>query len=65
MMDQKRSEKELIESFKSEANFEITYVYKSNGGNTLFNWRQKNIKQPYVVIIDSDDEVLPDCFRRY
>ena len=56
--------KELIESFKSEANFEITYVYKSNGGkHTALIEAKKHLKKPYVVIIDSDDEVLPDCLE--
>ena len=56
--------KELIESFKSNANFEITYVYKSNGGkHTALIEAKKHLKQPYVVIIDSDDEVLPDCLE--
>jgi glycosyltransferase involved in cell wall biosynthesis len=56
--------KDLIEDFKTKADFKISYVYKENGGKHSALIEAKNyLTKPYVIIIDSDDEVLPNCLE--
>lgn len=48
--------KELIMKWKDEADFEITYIYKENGGmHTAHNTAYQNIDTELNVCIDSDD----------
>lgn len=52
--------KELILKWKEEADFEINYIYKKNGGmHTAHNTAYENIDTELNVCIDSDD-YMPD-----
>ncbi|WP_294398477.1 glycosyltransferase family A protein [uncultured Clostridium sp.] len=54
--------KELIMKWKGEADFEITYIYKENGGmHTAHNTAYKNIDTELNVCIDSDDYLTDDA----
>lgn len=48
--------KDLVEDFKSKANFKITYIYQENQGkHVAINTALRNINTSYFVIVDSDD----------
>lgn len=48
--------KELIENFKKKSDFNIRYLYKTNGGkHTAINVGVNNIDTKYTFIVDSDD----------
>ncbi len=52
----------LIKSFIREKKIKIRYYYKDNGGkHTALNYGIKKIKSKYTLILDSDDELLPNC----
>lgn len=52
----------LIKSFIREKKIKIRYYYKDNGGkHTALNYGINKIKSKYTLILDSDDELLPDC----
>lgn len=54
----------LINNLKTKSFFPITYVYKKNGGKyTALLEAKKYLSRPFVVVIDSDDEVLSDCLE--
>ncbi|MCH7412062.1 glycosyltransferase family 2 protein [Belliella sp. R4-6] len=54
----------IIEGFKLKANYDITYVYKTNGGkHSALIEAKKYLSNDYIIIIDSDDEILPDCLE--
>lgn len=56
--------RDLIEEFKTKAEFPITYVYKPNGGKyTTLIEAKKYLTKPFVIVLDSDDEVLPNCLE--
>lgn len=56
--------RDLIEDFKSKAEFPIAYVYKVNGGKyTALIEAKSHLINPYVIVLDSDDEVLPNCLE--
>ena len=56
--------RDLIEEFKSKAEFPITYVYKVNGGKySALIEAKSHLINPYVIVLDSDDEVLPNCLE--
>jgi len=48
--------KNLIENFKSKANFKITYIYQENQGkHVAINTALSHIKTAYFATVDSDD----------
>lgn len=54
--------KDLIMKWKEEADFEITYIYKKNGGmHTAHNTAYENIDTELNVCIDSDDYLTDDA----
>lgn len=54
--------KELVYKWKEEADFEITYIYKNNGGmHTAHNTAYENIDTELNVCIDSDDYMTDDA----
>lgn len=54
--------KELIDVWKKEADFEIIYIYKKNGGmHTAHNTAYENIQTELNVCIDSDDYLTDDA----
>ncbi len=56
--------KELVESFSENADFNIRYFWKENGGrHTAVNYSYQYLRTPYVVTLDSDDELLPDAIE--
>lgn len=56
--------KEIVQSFMEQAPFKIEYYYKENGGrHTALNYSYSKITTKYVINLDSDDELLPDCIN--
>lgn len=54
--------KGLIEQLKSESDFPIRYIYKSNGGkHTALNVGIKKIESELTFIVDSDDHITKDA----
>lgn len=54
--------RELILKWKEEADFEINYIYKKNGGmHTAHNTAYENIDTELNVCIDSDDYLTDDA----
>lgn len=54
--------KELVMKWKEEADFEIIYIYKKNGGmHTAHNTAYENIDTELNVCIDSDDYLTDDA----
>ena len=54
--------KELIMKWQKEADFEIDYIYKKNGGmHTAHNTAYENIDTELNVCIDSDDYLTDDA----
>lgn len=54
--------KELVYKWKEKADFEITYIYKDNGGmHTAHNTAYENIDTELNVCIDSDDYMANDA----
>lgn len=54
--------KELVYKWKEESDFEITYIYKENGGmHTAHNTAYENIDTELNVCIDSDDYMTTDA----
>ena len=53
--------REQVNKFIEQANFNVWYVYKKNGGkHTALNVGIKQVKTELVFIVDSDDTVTPD-----
>ena len=51
---------EVVNKFINEADFDIEYCKKDNGGrHTALNFSYQKIKTEYVINLDSDDEYLP------
>lgn len=56
---------ELVESFVKQADFEIRYYKKENGGrHTAVNFSYPLLRTEYVVTCDSDDELVPDAVEK-
>lgn len=54
--------KELVLKWKEESDFEMTYIYKKNGGmHTAHNTAYENIDTELNVCIDSDDYMTDDA----
>lgn len=57
--------KELIMQWKKEANFQIDYIYKKNGGmHSAHNTAYENIETELNVCIDSDDYMTDDGIEK-
>lgn len=64
---------DIINKWKQEANFEINYIYKENGGlHTGYNVAIQNINTELCMCCDSDDylpdnavEIICDTWKRY
>lgn len=57
--------KELILNWQKEADFEIKYIYKKNGGmHTAHNTAYENIDTEINVCIDSDDYMPDDAVEK-
>lgn len=55
----------VIDELKGKADFEIRYYWKKNGGrHTAVNYSYQYLDTPYVVTLDSDDELLPDAIEK-
>lgn len=56
--------KQLIEGFIGECKIKIRYIRKENHGkHTAINVGVKHIDNPYLVILDSDDSLLPNAIE--
>ncbi|WP_102343304.1 glycosyltransferase family 2 protein [Galactobacillus timonensis] len=54
----------IVNSFKEKADFPIRYFWKENGGrHTAANYSYKYINTPYVVTLDSDDELTSNAIE--
>lgn len=54
--------KEYIESLQTEKKIQIEYLLKENGGkHTAVNFGMKYVNTPLVMIVDSDDSLLPNA----
>lgn len=57
--------KQLIEKWKEEADFEIRYIFKTNGGmHSAHNTAYANIDTELNVCIDSDDYMTDDAVEK-
>ena len=53
---------ELIKKYKAEGAINISYIHKENGGkHTALNAGIKLLDSILAIIVDSDDELLPDA----
>ena len=60
----KDNTKDLVQKFQNENQINIQYYYKKNGGkHTALNYGIKKVKSDYILILDSDDELLPDAIE--
>jgi len=58
--------KEVVRSFINEGVVNIRYVYKENGGkHTAMKMAWEIVETPYMIDMDSDDELLPDTLRTF
>lgn len=56
--------KDLVNDFKSQANFKIIYIYQENQGkHVAINTALRNIKTPYFITVDSDDFLQDDGIK--
>lgn len=54
----------VIERFKANATFPITYIKKENGGRaSALNESYKYVNAKYVLNVDSDDALLPEALQ--
>lgn len=52
----------LLKKFKNNASFSMRYLYQTNGGkHRAHNLAVKEAKGELMIIVDSDDELLPDA----
>ena len=57
---------QTVESFIEDKKIKITYKYKENGGkHTALNYSYQFVTTKYLVILDSDDELLPNALRDF
>ena len=60
------STKEYISKIKKEANFNISYYYKQNGGkHTAINVGVSKAKGKFFLIFDSDDACIPEALEEF
>lgn len=58
----KDNTKEVVDAIAEKATFPISYIYKENGGkHTALNIGIKTIKTDLTMIVDSDDQLLPNA----
>ena len=58
----KDNTKVVVEELKQNADFEIVYQYKENGGkHTALNTALDIVKEELILILDSDDELTDDA----
>jgi glycosyltransferase involved in cell wall biosynthesis len=58
--------KEVIKKWKQEADFDIHYIYKPNGGkNTALNVGVNKALGEFFLILDSDDRCIPETLERF
>ena len=51
--------KQVVEKFRLQSNFNITYIYKENGGkHTALNVGLDAVREDIVIIEDSDDRLV-------
>lgn len=56
--------KELVSKFIEEKKIKIRYYYKKNGGkHTAINYGMKKVSTKYILILDSDDYLKPNCIN--
>lgn len=56
--------KEIVKDFKEDADFQISYVYKNNGGkHTALNLAYTLIDTEFVLNLDSDDELTNNAIE--
>jgi len=61
----KDNTKEMIDSFIKDKKIKISYFFKQNGGkHTALNLGIKKAKGDYILILDSDDTLLPDAIEK-
>ena len=54
--------KDVVEEFRNNAQFEIKYIYKENGGkHTALNVGIRDIDSDLTFIVDSDDTLTPNA----
>ena len=54
--------KEAVEEIKEKASFSVDYIWKENGGkHTALNVGIKTIHTELTMIVDSDDQLLPNA----
>jgi glycosyltransferase involved in cell wall biosynthesis len=60
---------QIVQEFKNDSKLKIRYYYKDNGGKyTAMIEAKKYIDTDYILLIDSDDELLENCleiFNKY
>lgn len=57
---------DLIERWRSEADFAVRYVWQPNGGkHTAFNRGVQEARGELFISLDSDDECFPQAFERF
>lgn len=57
--------KTVVESFIKNSDFCVEYHYKQNGGkHTALNYAHSFIKGDYVLILDSDDVLVPEAVEK-
>lgn len=50
----------VVENFQKENKIQVDYYYKGNGGkHTALNYAHPYIEGEYIVIVDSDDQLIP------
>jgi glycosyltransferase involved in cell wall biosynthesis len=56
--------RKLIDNYRVNSDFPIYYIYKENGGKyTALIESRKHLTKPFVVVLDSDDELLPKALE--
>ena len=54
--------KDIVNGFIQDNMFDIRYFYKDNGGrHTAINYGVEKIKEEFILILDSDDELLENA----
>ncbi|MCQ2479463.1 MAG: glycosyltransferase [Clostridia bacterium] len=57
---------DIIERYRSEADFTIRYYYKKNGGkHTAANYANYLTDSEYIIILDSDDAMPPETIENF
>ncbi len=57
---------DLLKIYREKADFNIRYYYKKNGGkHTAANWANYLTDSEYMIILDSDDAILPKTIEYF